>query len=458
MNYRRKVAMLYMLGLAIDLVNIFVINAAYPTIQRELNASVTQLAWIGNIYALGLTVVIPLGTWLALRLGERRLMLTSLLVFAASSLGVALAGSVDSLLAWRLLQGMGGGLLIPVGQTMAYRVYPVDERARLTSMVMMVALLVPALSPALGGVIVDHLSWRSIFLAMIPLTLAIAALARCWLAPDDRHARRVKLDAKGLCLSVAALLFTLLGLTFLAQGANWPLAIAALGIGLLAAGLFVAHARHSPAPLLQLKLLEQPLLRTGMVIYQCIPGTFAGLNMVAALYFQKILHLSAAQTGALMLPWAFGAFVAILATRRVFPARGGRPLILAGILINAIGIVLLATPWAAGGAARIVSFLAMGMGATLCSSSAQSGAFIETATEQMGDASALWNINRQLSFCLGVVLIGGALEMSLSHYGNDLWAAYRSCFLLAALLAVVPLPFVVRLPKRDAAQSFPNVS
>jgi len=458
MNYRRKVAMLYMLGLAIDLVNIFVINAAYPTIQRELGASVTQLAWIGNIYALGLTVVIPLGAWLALRLGERRLMLTSLLVFAASCLGVALAGSVASLLAWRLLQGMGGGLLIPVGQTMAYRVYPVDERARLTSMVMMVALLVPALSPALGGVIVDHLSWRSIFLAMMPMALAIAALAWRWLVPDGPSERRLQLDARGLCLSVAALLFTLLGLTLLAQGGGRRLAVAALAMGLLAAGIFVAHAKRSPAPLLKLSLLEQPLLRTGMIIYQCIPGTFAGVNMVAALYFQKMLHLSAAQTGALMLPWSLGAFAAILITRRVFPVRGGRSLIMAGTVINAIGIVLLAMPWAGYCPAHVVSFVAMGMGATLCSSSAQSGAFIEVSAEQMGDASALWNINRQLSFCLGVVLVGGALELSLSHYGADQWAAYRSCFLLALLLALAPLPFVARLPKRRPGQTLSQCS
>ena len=190
MTDRSKIAAVYLLGFAIDLANMFVINAAYPTIQRELHASIAQLAWIGNTYVLGLTVVIPLGTWLARRFGERRLLIASLLLFALGSLGVGLSASIGALLAWRLIQGLGGGLLIPVGQTMAYRAYPPDARAHLTSIVMMVALLVPALSPALGGVVVDRVSWRAIFFGMLPLAAVTSMLAFAWLPAEDRKSTR----------------------------------------------------------------------------------------------------------------------------------------------------------------------------------------------------------------------------------------------------------------------------
>ncbi|MCA3929912.1 MFS transporter, partial [Burkholderia sp.] len=117
---RSRIAVVYLLGFAIDLANMFMLNAAYPALQRELHASVAQLAWVGNMYVLGLTVVIPFGTWLARRCGERRVFVASLLLFALGSAAVGAAPSIEALLAARLVQGLGGGLLIPVGQTMAY--------------------------------------------------------------------------------------------------------------------------------------------------------------------------------------------------------------------------------------------------------------------------------------------------------------------------------------------------
>ncbi|MBF3215739.1 MFS transporter, partial [Pseudomonas aeruginosa] len=159
MNQPSRLATLYLLGFALDLVNIFIASVAYPDIGRSLGASVATLAWIGNTYLLGLTLVIPLSVWLASRLGERRLMLLALAGFASASLGCGLAGSAATLIVWRLCQGLAGGLLIPLGQAMAYRNVPASARAGLTARVMLVALIVPAVAPALGGWLVDSLSW-----------------------------------------------------------------------------------------------------------------------------------------------------------------------------------------------------------------------------------------------------------------------------------------------------------
>ncbi|QTO22342.1 MFS transporter [Burkholderia seminalis] len=455
MTDRSKIAAVYLLGFAIDLANMFVINAAYPTIQRELHASVAQLAWIGNMYVLGLTVVIPLGTWLARRFGERRLLIASLVLFALGSVGVGLSASIGTLLAWRLIQGLGGGLLIPVGQTMAYRAYPPDARAHLTSIVMMVALLVPALSPALGGVIVDRASWRAIFFGMVPLAAATCVLAFAWLPPDAAGERPPALDARGLALSAVALVALLLGLTFAGQLGGGRLAIAPLSVALVAGGAYVAHARRAAAPLLDLRLVAQPLLRIGLIVYLCVPGVFTGVNLVAALYLQNALGLSATHTGALMVPWAIASFVAIATTRRCFPKWGAKPLFMSGIAIDAIGIVLLATPLAGFEAGRVLAFVAMGLGASMCTSTSQSAAFLDVPAARMGDASALWNINRQLSFCLGVAVLGSALNFLLSTQGDDARLSYQQCFGLAALLTLLPLPFVARLALHRAPAARP---
>ncbi|AHI75221.1 MFS transporter [Burkholderia thailandensis] len=457
MSARSRIAAVYLLGFSIDLANMFAINAAYPALQRELHASVTQLAWIGNIYMLGLTVVIPLGAWLAHRFGERRLLAASLLVFALGSAGAASAQSIGALLASRLVQGLGGGLLIPVGQAMTYRAYPRETRARLTSIVMMVALLVPATSPALGGVIVDHASWRAVFAGMLALAALACVLALAWLPADVSNDAPRPLDAAGLGLSAAGLIALLLGFTFASRrGAPMP-AIAALAIACVAGLAYVRHARRSSAPLLDLALLSQPLLRVGVVIYLCVPGVFTGVNLIASLFLQNALGLSATQVGALMVPWSAASFAAIATTRRAFPLHGPRPLLACGIVIACIGVALLATPLAAHEAGRMLAYAAMGFGASLCTSTSQSAAFLDVPADRMGEASALWNINRQLSFCLGSAVLGSALNFLLALDGGAAPLAYRQCFALGALLTLLPLPLVARLGSRRARVS-PTVS
>jgi len=446
MTARSRIAAVYLLGFALDLANMFALNAAYPALQRELHASLAQLAWTSTIYVLGLTAVIPLGAWLARRFGERRVLIASLSLFALGTLGSGASASIGALLGWRLLQGLGGGLLIPVGQTMAYRAYPSHARAHLTSVVMAVALLVPALSPAFGGIVADRCSWRAIFFAMAVPAILACALAAAWLPRDGANPRPAPLDLPGLGLSTTALVALLLGLSFAGQAGEGRVAVATLAFAFAAAVAYVVQARRARAPLLDLSLLAQPQLRIGLIVYLCVPGVFAGANLIAFLYFQNALGLSAARSGALMMPWAAAAFAAIATTRRCFARYGARPLFACGIAVEAFALAALATPLAESEAGRVLAFAAMGFGASLCTSAAQSAAFVDVPAARMGDASALWNLNRQLSFCLGVALLGSALGALLPLYGAAARTAYQHCFVLAAALTLLPLPWVARLP------------
>ncbi|MBK3469345.1 MFS transporter [Pseudomonas carnis] len=377
MTYRSKVAWIFLLGFALDLVNMFVATVAYPDIARELHASVTQLAWISNAYMLGLTVIIPLSVWLAALMGERTLIATSLLLFAGASVMVGQAGSIEALIAWRALQGLGGGLLIPVGQAMAYRHFPAAERSHLTARVMSVALLVPALSPALGGVIVDSLSWRWIFYANLPLALVPLLLALLWIKPDVPLTERPPLD---------------LGSVF--------------------------------------KQAASPMLRVAMLVYLCIPGVFIGTSLIAILYVRG-LEYDATQTGALMLPWALASAVAIYLSKRLFNRCGPKPLLLAGMALQCGGILLLNEP-----TLIIAAYVLMGLGGSLCSSTAQTLAFLDIPAERMGHASALWNMNRQVSFCVGAAVLSAVLSALDS---------FAITFTMAAALTLLPLFAVLRL-------------
>ena len=377
MTYRSKVAWIFLLGFALDLVNMFVATVAYPDIARELHASVTQLAWISNAYMLGLTLIIPLSVWLAAIMGEHTLIATSLLLFAGASVLVGQAGSIEALIGWRAVQGLGGGLLIPVGQAMAYRHFPAAERSQLTARVMSVALLVPALSPTLGGVIVDSVSWRWIFYANLPLALITLLLALLWIKPDTPTRVRPPLDLSSIFKQVAS-----------------------------------------------------PMLRVAMLVYLCIPGVFIGTSLIAILYVRS-LGYDATQTGALMLPWALASAVAIYLSKQLFNRCGPKPLLLAGMALQCGGILLLNEP-----ALIIAAYMLMGLGGSLCSSTAQTLAFLDIPAERMGHASALWNMNRQVSFCVGAAVLSAILSALDS---------FAITFTMAAALTLLPLFAVLRL-------------
>ncbi|OCW23555.1 MFS transporter [Pseudomonas aylmerensis] len=377
MTYRSKIAWIFLLGFALDLVNMFVATVAYPDIGHELQASVTQLAWVSNAYLLGLTLIIPLSVWLAALMGERGLIVVSLLIFAGASVLVGQADSIETLIGWRALQGLGGGLLIPVGQAMAYRHYRAAERSQLTARVMSVALLVPALSPALGGLIVDNVSWRWIFYANLPLALITLLLARLWIKPDVPASVRPTLEVGSIFKQIAS-----------------------------------------------------PMLRTAMLVYLCIPGVFIGTSLIAILYLRG-LGYDATHTGALMLPWALASALAIWLSKKLFNRCGPKPLLLVGMLLQCAGILLLNEP-----GLIVLAYALMGLGGSLCSSTAQTLAFLDIPAERMGHASALWNINRQISFCLGAA----ALSALLSALDS-----FAITFTMAAALTLLPLFAVLRL-------------
>ncbi|CAE1147404.1 MFS transporter [Serratia sp. Tan611] len=450
MNYRLRVASVYLLGFFIDLVNMFIANVAYPDIGRQLDAPVSQLAWVSNGYILGLTLVIPLSSWLAKRMGSKRLLMLSLGVFIIGTCGVAAAGNIGQLIAWRVLQGLGGGLLIPVGQTMTYALYRSHERARLSAVVMLVALMAPALSPAIGGALVDNVSWRWVFLASLPLAFAALILAACWLKPDAEAGAAERLDFSGLISGCLALSLILLGLTNMGESGRLGVGAMLLLAGLALMGGYVRASLRKTQPLLNLRLMQEPMLRTAMLIYQLIPGIFTGVSLVAMLYLQNQLGMHATLVGVMMLPWAIAAFAAISLTGKTFNQLGPRPLFIIGCLVQGSGIGLLSLIGSGDDVVLAASAYAlMGFGGSLCSSTAQSSAFIQVDDTELADASALWNINRQLSFCFGVTLISLLLNVLLNMTGMPAARAYHLCFVLAAVSTVIPVLLCLRIANRS---------
>jgi predicted MFS family arabinose efflux permease len=246
-------------------------------------------------------------------------------------------------------------LLIPVGQALTWQQFKPHERARLSSAVMLVALLAPACSPAIGGLLVQALSWRWIFFATLPVAIVTFALACLWLKHEMPPMKATRL--------------------------------------------------------LNLPLLTDPLLRFSMLVYLCVPGMFIGVNVTGMFYLQSEANMTPAATGMLMLPWSVASFIAITATGRYFNRIGPRPLIVLGCLLQATGILLINASSAM--LLPAVAFTLMGAGGSLAAVRLR-GAFLTTHQEDMPDASALWNLNRQLSFLQEPLLLAQALNLALA--------------------------------------------
>jgi len=381
MTYRSKVAAVYLLGFFLDLINMFIASVAFPAMAAALDASPATLAWVSNGYIAGLTLVIPFSASLTRAIGARQVMILSLSLFTLAGAAAGLSTSLEGLIAWRVVQGMGGGLLIPTGQALTWQLFAPRERARLSSLVMMIALLAPAASPAAGGLLVQSLGWRWIFFATLPVAALTLLLALVWLKNDEP----------------------------LRLSGRW----------------------------LHLPLLANPLLRFSMLVYLCVPGMFIGVNLVGMFYLQSVVKLAPALTGALMLPWSAASFAAIMATGKLFNRTGPRPLILTGCLLQAAGIASLTLVGAASShGLLIVAFALMGAGGSLCSSAAQSCAFLTISHDDMPDASALWNLNRQLSFFAGATLLTLLLGRLQQHLTPP--EAWRSTFFIAAAITLIP--------------------
>ena len=425
---------IFLLVFALDLVNMFIATVAYPALASEMQADVGLLAWVGTAYMLGLSVVIPLAPWLAARCGERRLLLGALLLFAAAAVLAGAAPSIGWLLVWRLLQGLAGGLLIPVVQAAAYRQCTPDQRGALTRRILLVALLVPALAPALGGLLVQWLSWRGVLWASLPLALAAMGLVLAWM-PADGERTAPRLQAYALATAMSALGVLLLALTWLGEHGHRIAGAVLLLLALVLATAHLRHARRQAQPLLRWSLLSHRGLRLAMLVYLSVPGVFIGSQLASTLQLHAAGY-SAARIGALMLPWALASAAAIAASRRLLGRFGPGAVLRVGMLLQASGLLLMTLLPEPSFALAALLFALMGAGGSLCSSTAQTLAFTGVDADALGDASALWNLNRQLSFCLGTAAIALVLALALQ------WLPARAtgaALGMAAVLTLLPM-------------------
>ena len=460
MNQKIAVSVVYVAVLFMAIMDSTIVNVALPTLGRQFHRSTDAVDGVVIAYLVSLAAFIPTSGWLGDRFGGRRVLLASIVLFAASSALCGLSTSLPELVLFRVLQGIGGGLMTPVGMAMLWRVFPPAERVRASSILVIPTALSPAIGPVLGGLFVTDLSWRWVFFVNVPIAAAALAFGLTFLA-EQRLDDPVRFDTWGFVLAGAGLGLLMYGIS---QGpiTGWgqpEIITTCVGGAILLAVLVKVELRRRE-PLLDLRLLRNRLFAVSNGVMFLASISFLGMLYMVTLFYQDGLGLSALQAGLSTFPEALGVMVGVQFTaKRFYPVLGPRRLICGGLLLTAAGTVALTTvgPQTSLWWARAILFV-IGMGMSGVFIPTQTAAFATIRPDDMGGASTLFNTERQLGGAVGVAVLTtvlaaiGPFTATAGRITPHL-SSYRAAFLVAAGIAVVGAVLSLRIHDEDAAST-----
>ncbi len=416
-----KVAGVVVLGAIMSILDITVVNVALPVFQTVFTGEQHQLAystvaWTVTGYTLALATVIPLSGWAADRFGTKRLYMTAILLFSLGSGLCATAQSIDMLIGFRVLQGLGGGMLMPIGMTIMTRAAGPHRMGRLMAILGVPMLLGPILGPILGGWLIQVASWHWIFLINVPL--GVIALIYAWrVLPKDRPEPSESFDFFGMALLSPGLALFLFGVSSIpSEGtANAPRVYVPMAIGLLLMVTFVWHSFRPRHPLLDLRLFANRDLALSVITMFLFAGAFFGGLLLVPTYFQEVRNQSTLHAGLLVAPQGIGAMVTMpiagaLADRipigRIVPV--GLVLILAGM----IGLTQVSATTSFSLLIVFLVVMGFGMGATMMP--LFTAALKTLRRHEVARGSTLLNITQQIASSIGVAVMSVLLTSHLN--------------------------------------------
>ena len=452
-----RISLVVVIGSMMSILDTTIVNVALATLGRELQASIAQIQWVVTGYMLALAAVIPVSGWAAERFGAKRMYLISVVLFTAGSMLCGISTDVTELVIFRVIQGVGGGMILPLGQMMMAAAAGPKRMGRVMSIVAVPVMLAPILGPTIGGLILENASWRWIFFVNVPIG-AIAVLSALRTLPADEATARRALDFRGLALMVTGLPLLTYGLAEIGTTGTFTSLKVILpclaGLALIA--LFAVHALNVKNPLLNLRLFRRPTFSSASAAMFLLGAALFGGMILVPLYWQEIRHESVIDTGLLVGPQGLGAAFVMPLAGKLTDRWGGGPLALFGVLLTTVATV----PFGLIGAHTSIVWLCAamfvrGMGIGFAFMPAMTAAFAALERSELADATPQLNVLQRVGGSLGTAVLAVVLQRALvgthtvsaaaSAYGTAFWAS-------AALTAVAIVPCIILLRAEHAAR------
>jgi EmrB/QacA subfamily drug resistance transporter len=396
-----------------------IVNVALPTLVRDLEADVAELQWVVDAYTLVFAALLLLAGALGDRYGRRRTLLCGLAVFGVASGGAAYAGGVDGLIVARAVMGAGAALIMPATLSLLIAIFTdARERAMAIGLWAATAGLGVALGPVVGGVLLDHFWWGSIFVVNVPLT-AIALVAGRRLLPESRDPVARRIDYTGAGLSGVGLV-ALVWAVIEAPSQGWTSAVVLAAGALAAAALlaFVAWQRRVAEPLLDVRLFRDARFSAASATIMVLFFALFGFLFLSTQYLQFVLGYSPSAAGVRVLPYAAAMIVFAVLSAKLVLRFGSKGVVTTGMLLFSAGLAVAATLGTNAGYGRLAIALAlMGAGMGLAGAPATESIMSSLPPARANIGSAVNDTTRELGGALGVAVVGSIVS---SLYATEL--------------------------------------
>jgi EmrB/QacA subfamily drug resistance transporter len=459
--YVWRISLVVLLGTVMSVLDTTIVNVALATLSRDLHATIANVQWVVTGYLLALGSVIPVTGWAGRRFGTKQMYLASVVLFTAGSALCGLASSTNELIAFRVLQGLGGGMLLPLGQQIMAEAAGPKRMGRVMSIVVVPVMLAPILGPTIGGAIIQNASWRWIFYVNVPIGVvavvsALRTLPRTQPKPTDR------LDVPGLLLMSTGVPLVIYGLAEIGTTGSFdsPKVLVSIVLGLALIGLFAVHALRARRPLLDLRLYKRPTFSSASVAMFCLAAALFGAMILLPLYWQDVRHQSVIDAGLLMAPQGVGAAVSMPLAGKLADRFGGGPIALLGVTITAVGTI----PFGLIGAHTSIVWLSVvmflrGTGIGFGFMPAMTAAFASLKRSELSDATPQLNVLQRVGGSVGTAVLAVVLQRALvgAHTVADQAAAYGTAFWASAIIAALGIgPCIMLLRAERAARRKPE--
>lgn len=401
-----------------------IVNVSLPKMISVFNSSTSDAQWIVTAYMLTLGIIMPISGFLGDRFGYKRVYFTALLIFVIGSFLCGVAWSIDSIVSFRVLQAVGGGIMQPLGMAILYQNFPRERMGMVLGLWGISMMLAPAIGPTLGGYLVDFLSWRFIFYVNVPVGILNLFMAKTRLK-ETSLIKGQSFDFVGIVTSAMGFFCLLLALS---EGNNrgWtsPYIVFLFFVSAFSLTIFIYNELHHSEPIMDLRLCKNYVFTISLVVSSIISiGMFAVVFLIPLL-LQSILGKSAVLTGLILLPAALASGIVMPAAGKIFDRYGARALVMGGLAILVITTYMLhgfnaMTPvWI-----MILLLVVRGFGMGFCFMPSTTAGMNTVPQYLVGRASALSNVIRQIASAFGIAMFSNILANRQTGYMADLVSA-----------------------------------